>query len=253
MGGHCLWVDSREREDMGGKRMEIADFEAKIKELTKVPFTVEERQLELGDFVFVDEESVPKVVIERKKFNDFQTSMRPGHMKSLRMQEQMARFKQMSMVPLRILLLQGSEFFDCSDRTLRRTLNTKIVGLMTHGIYTYMANDENDMIYFFRNIIERASSTPRGDGNNSPWNDLMIHVKKANTNTPEKYYQHCLQLVPGVSPGVARSLIQAYPTMDQLRCVLRSDGAGAITKLKFRDRAISKKVAEYLVRFHCDT
>ncbi len=63
MGGHCLWVDRREREEMGGKRMDIADFEAKIKELTKIPFTVEERQLELGDFVFVaaaDTFSLPK-------------------------------------------------------------------------------------------------------------------------------------------------------------------------------------------------
>lgn len=233
-----LIVDTRER-------MDLKKLEEDLKPIVKVAFKVTERQLELGDFIIVDSNDQTRVIVERKAFSDFVSSLRPGHFGSMRLKDQTQRLASATTVPHRVLLLEGA-IHDLKDEPMEKTVDTITVDLMIKGIHVIHVRNKEKTVYFLRNLLNKTELSERtGTG----FEELMVTVRKRQTDTPEKLYQSFLQLLPGASINSARAICQEYPTMRTLREACHTNGHGAITKIKYNKRALSVKIAAGLCDF----
>ena len=233
-----LVVDTRERQD-------ATALAEQIKEMTKVPFRVEIKQLDLGDFLVEDEKPdgtrATLAIVERKSYNDFVSSLQPSHMQSMRLKEQTQRICACDNVPVKILFLTGPEYQNLDER-MAKTLNTITSRLAIQGMSTVYAPTKTLVTYTLKNLLESVDLCTR-KGNELPSNELMLAVRKKRIVTTEQRYATFLRTFDGVSPGLASAIISEYPTQGQLRQAMSANGAGAITKLKSHNRAISGKIA----------
>lgn len=236
-----LVVDTRERQD-------AAALAEQIKEMTKVPFRVETKQLDLGDFLVEDEKPdgtrETLAIVERKSYNDFVSSLQPSHMQTMRLKEQTRRICACDRVPVKILFLTGPEYQNLDER-MAKTLNTITSRLAIQGMSTVYAPTKTLVTYTLKNLLESVDMCKR-KGNELPSDELMLAVRKKRIVTTEQRYITFLRTFDGVSPGLASAIIAEYPTQGHLRQAMRANGAGAITKLKSRNRAISGKIADAL-------
>lgn len=199
-------------------------------------------QAALGDILFVDADSRRVLMlVERKGVQDFVASLQPGHLCSKRLTEQLDRMGE-SGVPRLGLLLTGA--YHELDAALQKALVTKTVRLQHSGVMVTRLESLQHLPLYIARTVEGLQSLPRAQAEAAPdFHTLMVAVRKKRVTTPSEVYHTLLQLIPGVSEDAARVIAAEFKSLSALQAACRADGAGAITKLKHRKRAINKTSA----------
>lgn len=247
--------DTRERLDAGAL---VAEVKAKYGH--DIAVEQSERQVEqlaLADIVFVDADTNRVLMLaERKSVSDYLSSMKPAHLQSKRLVDQLDRMKSAKNVPRLCLLLTG-DFSDLGDTDMRG-LVTKTVRLQMqrpHIDVVHLERPAEHLSLFLARCVDALLC--RGDGPCEilppDFHELQVAVRKSQTDTPRKAYEVLLQLLPGWSARIAAAVVEKYPSLDVLARALEAQGVAALTSLKVNKRAVPSKAAKILVELLAGT
>ena len=208
-------------------------------------------RLKLGDIVFMDKDTRDVLdIVERKTVEDYKKSLMPAHMESKRLLSQIDNMTNCE-VPYLTLLLIGD--FSVEKEEIRKgvvTLSSKLRhGTPKVDVVTLTSMEELPL-FVARNaqFLRHHGETPT-DKPGVEFHELMLAVRKSQTDTPEHFYHHVLQVMRGVSHITVQAIVTAYPKLSLLQNACRLEGTGAITKLKSNNnkRSLGKALAERLV------
>lgn len=209
-----LFVDNREPQSI-------------IDELTKRHLDVKVQKIDSGDYVFGD------VGIERKRLDDFLSSIRPvkGSFKRARLWDQLERLKATYKIP--IVLVEGRITLDrlvMMDPEVKVYLGARASILIGWKLPFLRTDSEFETSRTIESLYLRYGITKVG-------NIPPIGVKKSDTPSEIKWYM--LQCIAGIGAKTAKRILDKYPWFGEI-------GLVSPTKMAKEIKGLSKKKAELI-------
>tara|TARA_B110000305_G_C19383552_1_gene610945 strand:+ start:376 stop:1131 length:756 start_codon:yes stop_codon:yes gene_type:complete len=246
-----LYIDNREPK-------EIINYLNVLNENNK--YTIELKNLELGDYIIYDEKNDKTlVIIERKSLSDLESSIKDG-----RYNEQSFRLDGNSLPNHNIYYLIEGNIINYKNDKFKKTLYSSLVSISYYKGFSILNSvnniesaeiingfvnkllRENNKDSYYKECIKIEDSPQKVS---EEYVNVIKTAKKANI-TRENINIIMLMQVPNVSNQSARAIINKYKTVKNLIVALENDGECIdYLKLESSNRKISKNVVQNIKEY----
>lgn len=253
-----LIIDNREPSNI------IKYIEALRKDST-YKFDIEIKSLDIGDYIFYDEnDDIIKIIIERKSLSDLESSIKDG-----RYTEQSYRLDQSSTHNHNILYLIEGNIGNYKKDNFKSTLYSSIFSLnyfkgfsviCSHNqiesgeiLYNFICKlirEKNKKGYYenFEDKNKLLEEDKNIENINSNYLDNVKNSKKSNI-TESNILQLMLMQIPGISSVSAKAITEKYTNLSDLLESLKTD-VETIENLKLQNgRRINKNIVYSLKKY----
>jgi len=238
----------------------IDNRESKIIEILNgqdgILFTSE--NLDVGDFVFKDEEGTVILIIERKTVLDLKASICDG-----RSREQKARLLNCGVDKDRILfLIEGNLNKSLEDKIsnigVSSLLGSIINTQLRDNVKVYKTTHINETVNFIKRLHQKLNNDldiffkQKSSINETEYSCTLKKKKKENI-TPNVWFINQLSLIPQVTEIIASKIIEKYPTLKILvlsyENIDEKERPNMLSEIKIqlkngKERRIGKKISE---------
>jgi ERCC4-type nuclease len=229
-----LLIDLREPNSLVNLIISLNEAETKNK------ITINQKNLDNGDYVFYDEiNDKPLLIVERKSLSDLESSIKDGRYK-----EQSFRLNELPIHNHNIIYLLEGAIINYKDVAFRSTLYSTLFSLNYYKgfsvINTLNQIETATMLIAFGSKLMRENKpsfysehvTNVGSVSNTTENNCENYIatlktsKKSHINR-ENIFQLMLMQIPGISSVSASALSNEYKTMENLLQSLKDENANA--------------------------
>ena len=173
-----------------------------------------QKQLDIGDIVFQDENNETILVIERKTINDLKCSIIDG-----RAREQKARLLGSGTPVERIMYIIEGNVETNNSLPTNTVVGSMINTQLRDGIKVYRTYSIEETVNFICKLLDKLKTDIdkyfKNGKQDISYAETLKKSKKANM-TPELWFVCQLSLIPQVSENIATEISKNYPTLKNL-------------------------------------
>ena len=218
-------------------------------ELEVGPVAHQTKQLDVGDFMYIDPVTrQPLLVIERKTYADLASSIQSG-----RFYEQKHRLKSFE-CRFHAYLIEGPYPRKMYGRISASALDSAIMGLAVRdGFSVIHSNNINHTVKLLVKISTKLPNWRDGKSSSSSYEQSSVKIVKKDNLTPESCYLRQLCQIPGVSMTIAQAICKRYPNMISLASSLASDRTGSqkeLSEINLGTKRLGKVLSKRIIDFY---
>ena len=253
-----LLIDNREPNN-------IVKYISALNNMATNKIDIEQKNLELGDFIFYDEINEKNVlIIERKSLSDLESSIKDG-----RYNEQSFRLQNSETHNHNIIYLIEGNIINYRNSNFRPTLYSTLLSLLYYKGFSVFNStnhvETGEIIYnfasklmrekgkegYYNNLSKIINKDQNNDENKNTcqtYSDVIKTSKKSNI-TSDNIMEIMLMQIPGISSQSAKAICNVYPSFSILLESLKNSPE-KLSEIKLSSgRKVNKNVIDSIKKF----